>query len=111
MKVEEHGFGRMLSIFNNNNLEVQIAIFKKSGKPHAHPKYEICFVMDGDCWVYIDKDRYYVGPGDVIIIPPGCKHWMKPDGICKMVLAYDDKSLTLQNWGPTKHRFIRHRAA
>lgn len=103
-------FGRLLSDGKEGADYFELAIFEGSGKPHTHKKYENCFVIDGDCWVYIDKSYYYVGQGDIIIIPPSCKHWMKPDGICRMALGYSKKPLTLSNYGHTKHRFIRHKA-
>jgi len=106
---QETRFGRLLCDSEEGAAYFEIAIFRSSGKPHVHDKYENCFVIEGNCWVYIDKAYYYVGQGDVIVIPPGCKHWMKPDVVCKMGLAYSKRPLTLSQYGHTKHRFIRHR--
>lgn len=106
----ETRFGHLVAISGDNLKRAEIAIFKTSGKPHAHDDYEICVITEGDCWLYIEKSRYYVGQGDVIIIPPKLKHWHNPEGTCKAVLLYSDKPLTLHQYGHTKHRFIVHKS-
>ena len=47
---------------------------------HSHPTEEIYIVVGGDGFCHVDGERFAVGIGDVIRIPPNSAHTMECDG-------------------------------
>lgn len=45
--------------------------------PHYHEHYEIQFFLEGDTTCYINEHCYKLREQDVIIIPPGSRHYNK----------------------------------
>ena len=43
----------------------------------AHEDTEIYYIVDGTGFVWLDDDKVAVKPGDILIIPPLCFHWIE----------------------------------
>lgn len=41
---------------------------------HSHDYYEFYFFVEGEVFMDIEKKKYLLRPGDVILIPPGIRH-------------------------------------
>lgn len=42
----------------------------------AHEDTEIYYIVEGTGFVWLDEDQIAVKPGDIIVIPPHCFHWI-----------------------------------
>jgi quercetin dioxygenase-like cupin family protein len=47
---------------------------------HRHPYDETWVVHDGNLTFQLGEDRFRVGPGDIVIAPPGAPHKFTNDG-------------------------------
>jgi len=43
-------------------------------QPHAHEECEIYYVLSGQCRMFAGHQLFVLGPGDMMIFPPGCVH-------------------------------------
>lgn len=52
----------------------------RSGKrPHARPKEEFAFVLDGDVWLTLGEDQHRLRKGDSAVLPAGAPRlWVNP---------------------------------
>lgn len=44
-------------------------------KSHTHNYYEFYFFLQGNITMYIDKHPFSLHPGDIVLIPPGIRHY------------------------------------
>lgn len=49
-------------------------------RPHSHDFPQIALFLQGHGIMHVDGDRHAVGPGSVVIIPPGAEHHLEPTG-------------------------------
>ena len=49
---------------------------KNSGSQptHAHPYYEIFYLLNGDCTFFVDHNIYKLNKGDLVVVPAGELH-------------------------------------
>jgi mannose-6-phosphate isomerase-like protein (cupin superfamily) len=47
---------------------------------HRHPNDETWVVDEGNLTFQLGEDRFHVGPGDIVIAPPGVPHKFINDG-------------------------------
>ena len=45
-------------------------------KEHSHKYYEFYFFLGGDVSITIKKKKYMLQKGDMILLPPGIKHYI-----------------------------------
>lgn len=43
-------------------------------EPHEHSFYEIYYLIDGQCRLFLDGGIYYLAPGDMVVVRPGEIH-------------------------------------
>jgi mannose-6-phosphate isomerase-like protein (cupin superfamily) len=48
--------------------------------PHAHHEYEVFIAMLGRSTLYVDGERFEFAAGDIVHLPPGCRHQVINDG-------------------------------
>lgn len=61
-------------------------------EPHFHEEMtEIYYVLDGSGAICLDGQRYEVGPGTAILIPPGVVH--NGEGEYRVIVVYDHPEL------------------
>lgn len=48
-------------------------------EPHSHDYYEFYLFLSGNTIMYINRRKYLLTPGDVIVIPPGISHYVNND--------------------------------
>ena len=41
---------------------------------HAHPYYEIFYLLNGDCTIFVDHNIYKLNKGDLVVVPAGELH-------------------------------------
>jgi quercetin dioxygenase-like cupin family protein len=46
--------------------------------PHSHPTHEFYYVTSGRGWMVIDGEERQIGQGDLVHIPPGAVHSIRP---------------------------------
>ena len=53
--------------------------------PHAHSNEQIAVILDGGCDYHLSGETYRLKPGDWLVIPPNCEHYIhvhEPDRNC-----------------------------
>ncbi len=49
--------------------------------PHAHPDLDqLAFILSGRAVYHVGETGHEVGPGAVMLIPAGVRHWIEPAG-------------------------------
>lgn len=43
--------------------------------PHSHPHEQIVYVLAGELRFTVGDEEAIVGPGDMLVVPPGVEHW------------------------------------
>jgi len=43
--------------------------------PHSHPHEQIVYVLAGEMRFVVGDEEAIVGPGDMLVVPPGVEHW------------------------------------
>lgn len=89
--------GTRETVFHPDNLQVRLYINKEyeDYPMHWHTDTEIIFPIENTYTVVINKTRYELNPGDIIIIPPGEIHelYAPPSGI-RYILQCDNTLLS-----------------
>jgi mannose-6-phosphate isomerase-like protein (cupin superfamily) len=58
-----------------------------SSQEHYHTEAEeVYYVLEGRGGVCVDGETCYIGPGDVVVITPGQRHKVWPEGQADLVL-------------------------
>lgn len=74
----------------DGNIVTELLYFEKEGRSHAHPLWEICYVLDGSGIIVVGDDKVSVKKGSVCKIPPNTRHWMIPDNTLEILLVYSE---------------------
>jgi quercetin dioxygenase-like cupin family protein len=45
------------------------------GAPHMHDSEQLNYILEGECWLYINDDAFLMKAGDFARVPPGAIHW------------------------------------
>lgn len=83
LKEDKYKFGDRTTTFSKNgDIISESWVFRKNGKPHDHPDWELCTVVEGAGRIVVKKDDVetpydFDGKG-FLAIPPGSEHWMEP---------------------------------
>jgi quercetin dioxygenase-like cupin family protein len=48
--------------------------------PHSHPHEQIVYVLSGELRFVVGDDEAIVGPGDMLVVPPGVEHYAETIG-------------------------------
>jgi quercetin dioxygenase-like cupin family protein len=48
--------------------------------PHSHPHEQIVYILSGSLRFTAGDEQVTVGPGDMLVIPPGTEHWAETIG-------------------------------
>jgi quercetin dioxygenase-like cupin family protein len=43
--------------------------------PHAHPHEQIVYIIQGRARFFVDGEETVLGPGGMLVVPPGVEHW------------------------------------
>lgn len=73
-------------------------------RAHGNPAFHV--VTEGSCWLDVDGEagQIALGPGDLVVLPAGPRHWMRDDP-GTMAVPLDD---ILMATPPQQHRSLRH---
>ncbi len=55
---------------------------------HYHAYYELFYVMQGECRLFVGDTLYQLRPGHCIIIPPEFLHYTRYNGVCRRFSGY-----------------------
>lgn len=48
---------------------------------HHHVEVEeIFYTLSGECEIYLDGEKYHLGPGDLVQVPPKANHYLRNEG-------------------------------
>jgi quercetin dioxygenase-like cupin family protein len=83
---------------------------------HSHTQQQVLILTDGKGIVATEKEQVTVGPGDVILIPVGEKHWYGATKSATFshlhVTSLDCKTTQLEGWdlisGIPTRKDLRH---
>ena len=48
--------------------------------PHSHPHEQIVYILAGELRFVVGDEEAIVGPGDMLVVPPGVQHWAETIG-------------------------------
>ena len=51
----------------------------KDPYPHSHPKYELHYILQGQCTLILDEERLDCFQGHFLLLPPHCTHRLVPN--------------------------------
>jgi mannose-6-phosphate isomerase-like protein (cupin superfamily) len=73
---------------------------------HNHLE-EIFYTLRGECEIFIDEEKYMLKVGDLVQVPPTCKHYLRNSGseLWDAVFVkspYDPKDKVDVDWKPQK---------
>lgn len=63
-------------------------------KPHAHANEQIACILKGKIEFHVGDESVVMGPGDILVIPPGVTHYGKAVG--------DEAVINLDAWYPQR---------
>ncbi len=43
--------------------------------PHSHPHEQIVYIMRGRARFFVGGEETVLGPGEMLVVPPGVEHW------------------------------------
>lgn len=49
-------------------------------RPHSHPHEQIVYIIEGRCRFVVGDEEVTVGPGEMLVVPPGIEHWAETVG-------------------------------
>ena len=49
-------------------------------RPHSHPHEQIVYILSGRCRFVVGDEEVVVGPGEMLVVPPGVEHWAETVG-------------------------------
>ena len=49
-------------------------------RPHVHDFNQIAMILEGRCNYHVEGERNEMGPGSVLLIPAGRRHYIEPVG-------------------------------
>lgn len=59
-----------------------------SNPPDVHTVHEMYFIHQGEAQIVLDGEVHRMGPGDTVVVPPGCHHQITNDGDEELVLVF-----------------------
>lgn len=59
---------------------------------HCHSYYELYYMRQGKCNIYIDRSLFAMSDGDVMVIPPGANHFTRYLSQCTRINLYFNSS-------------------
>ena len=76
---------------------------------HFHSAVEVVLPQEGECVYTIDETEYHVQPGEVIIVPAGCRHALRMGENCSRdLLLYEMNGVfTLKEFGAFRQMLAR----
>jgi quercetin dioxygenase-like cupin family protein len=48
--------------------------------PHSHPHEQIVYILSGRARFHVGGEEVIVGPGEMLVVPPGAEHWAETVG-------------------------------
>jgi quercetin dioxygenase-like cupin family protein len=42
--------------------------------PHSHPHEQITYVVEGELFLFLDRNKHHLAPGDVFLVPSDLPH-------------------------------------
>jgi mannose-6-phosphate isomerase-like protein (cupin superfamily) len=45
------------------------------GGPHVHDAEQFNYVLDGECWIFVNEEAFLLKPGDFARVPANAIHW------------------------------------
>lgn len=88
----------------------------KMKRLHEHNRYELFFMIHGNCTLCIENDIYKIESGTIVLIPSGCNHkttYLSGCNHSRIVLYFDDEEmdwlkneLESSNYAKLVNRFI-----
>ena len=69
-------------VFSGANATLAFTTLEPGHKPnpHSHPHEQIVYVLSGELRFVVGDEETLVGPGDMLVVPPGVEHWAETVG-------------------------------
>lgn len=85
----------------NTSIRVWHQNVADSYEQHFHSAVEVVLPIEGECVYTIDAEEYHVQPGEVMIVPAGCRHSLRMGENCtRDLLLYEMNGVfTLKEFG------------
>ena len=66
-------------------------------RPHSHPHEQIVYLLSGRARFTVGGEEAIIGPGDMLVVPPGVEHWAETIG--------DEPVLDLSVFSPRRDEY------
>ena len=66
-------------------------------RPHSHSHEQIVYVLSGRLRFMVGDEEAIVGPGDMLVVPPGVEHWAETIG--------DEPAIDLSVFSPRRDEY------
>lgn len=85
--------GQMKTLFvygNEANMMVATRYEGYHSKPHRHTPEQLNYVLEGELWIFIEKEGWHLKKGDFLRIPGNALHWAwnRGPGPCTMAQVH-----------------------
>jgi quercetin dioxygenase-like cupin family protein len=78
-KVEMKVVGGKLSTKQVIGTDSSLMVASRSGgyhsKPHVHNCEQLNYLVEGEIWLFVEKEVFHLKAGDFLRIPPNAVHW------------------------------------
>jgi quercetin dioxygenase-like cupin family protein len=66
--------------------------------PHSHPHEQIVYILSGRARFVVGDEEAIVGPGEMLVVPPGVHHWAETVG--------DEPVIDLSVFSPRRDEYV-----
>jgi quercetin dioxygenase-like cupin family protein len=66
-------------------------------RPHSHTHEQIVYMVSGRARFVVGDEEAIIGPGDMLVVPPGVEHWAETIG--------DEPALDLSIFSPRRDEY------
>lgn len=73
-----------------------------AANPHSHPHEQIVHVLAGRLRFVVGDEEAIIGPGDMLVVPPGVEHWAETVG--------NEPAVDLRVFSPRRDEYAREEA-
>jgi quercetin dioxygenase-like cupin family protein len=93
-KQEQVGQGGAMSTYQIHGTQCGMMVATRTGgyhsSPHKHVAEQLNYVIDGEIWIFVEKEGFHLRAGDFLRVPSMAVHWawIRSTGSCTMVEAF-----------------------
>lgn len=102
-KQQQLGTGGGISTYQVYGRDTGMMVATRHGgyhsSPHKHVAEQLNYVVDGEIWIFVEKEAFHLKTGDFLRIPSMKVHWawIRSEAPCTMVEAFSPAHWTTRS--------------